>query len=44
VDTPAVSANQQGDQAIVWSNRRDAYDSSIEVVTRLRVAPRGRRR
>lgn len=34
VGTPAVSADQQGDMAIVWSNRLDSYDSSIEVVTR----------
>src|ERR1700760_1222618 len=34
VDAPAVSADQHGDAAIVWSNYIDAYDSSIEVVTR----------
>jgi hypothetical protein len=34
VDTPAVSVDQQGDMAVVWSDYIDSYDSSIEVVTR----------
>ncbi len=33
-DTPQVSADSAGDAAIVWSNRIDSYNSSVEVSVR----------
>ncbi len=37
--TPVVADDGQGDAAIVWSNRIDSYDSSIEVSVRQGYGP-----